>query len=248
MTNMDPNQFKHTQLPTAHVRSAEVPSRVEPHDIAAISANLIKLAKKETITSMDRLVEGWQLATHDKLIPQMLNRDGIEEHFARYRPKHAGVMLLDMRRFKKFNELYGQKKGDEVLQNVGQKLLSRLRTHQPADQPVHPDRRNTSATDVVGHNVPHDVAAGRYGGDEFIAVVNLDEIDADKRVEVMEAISGRLADFGTFKVSDGIEEQIEMHSVYEISDNAAITIPDIYGRLSLELPKAKQTNRGQLIQ
>jgi GGDEF domain-containing protein len=237
MTNMHPNQLKHSQLPTAHISVVEHADKRSPAEVAMINANLAAFAIGEHSNNQARLIEGWQLATHDILIPQMLNRDGIEEWFKRYRPHYAGVMLLDMRGLKEANK-YGQNAGDEVLKYAGHKLLGRLRTTLQQNESMHPDRRHHKALDIVGRNV-NDVATARYGGDEFFAVINLDEVDAGERERVMDRIGQRLADGGIFMINNEIEFPVQMHSVYTISDNSRDTIPSLYEQLSPELPKAK---------
>ena len=53
-------------------------------------------------------------------------------------------MMMDLDKFKDFNDTYGHLQGDEALRFIGQKLRETLR-----------------ATDIVG----------RYGGDEFMAIL-----------------------------------------------------------------------------
>jgi len=230
--------MSHSQLPTAHIATQEQSRRVSTGELAHIQANLGKLATGDHSTEPDRLVEGWQLATHDKLIPQLLNRDGIDEWFERYRPQNAAVMLLDVEKFKLFNDTYGQKVGDQILQHVGQLFLKKLRTEDKG--PEGGIRRNSFDTDMLARN--KDAAGARYGGDEFIAVVNLDSVDPKKHNEVMHSIQGRFSDFGSFS-HEGKELPVHIRSVYQISTDPNETIDEIYEQLSPQLAAQKQAEK-----
>lgn len=238
---MHPDQLKHSQLPTAHIATVEQGRPVEQHELSMINSNLGKLAMGKEITGHERLVEGWQLATHDKLMPQMLNRDGLDEWFERYRPEHAGVMLLDIKGFKKFNDVHGQKVGDEILQYVGKNFLRNLRMHRQEAVSGEYERRNVDALDQLARN--KDEAGARYGGDEFMAVINLDDVEESKREDVMETIQKRLSKFDNFSFEDG-ELPINIHSAFHISNDPAENIDGIYEKLSPALAEAKQVNKG----
>jgi diguanylate cyclase (GGDEF)-like protein len=70
----------------------------------------------------------------------------LEEEFARAARSESpfAVMMMDVDKFKEFNDTYGHVQGDEALRFIGQKLRETLR-----------------AADIVG----------RYGGDEFLAIL-----------------------------------------------------------------------------
>lgn len=101
-------------------------------------------------------------ATHDPLTG-LLNRGAIVEALGRElarahrEGKPVGVLLADVDRFKAINDTWGHPAGDAVLREVGRRMAASLR--------------------------PYD-ALGRYGGEEFLAV--LPECDA--------AALGRLAE------------------------------------------------------
>ena len=88
-------------------------------------------------------------AEHDRLTG-LWNRGRIIDELARElrrnRREHASlaVVLADVDHFKRINDSYGHATGDQVLQRVGQRILSSLR-----------------ATDAIG----------RYGGEEFLLVL-----------------------------------------------------------------------------
>ncbi len=74
------------------------------------------------------------------------------------------LMVMDIDRFKYFNDHYGHGFGDKVLIHVAQKILENIRK-----------------TDICG----------RYGGDEFLVILPKTEIDEAKRIakRILEAIA-----------------------------------------------------------
>lgn len=103
-------------------------------------------------------------ATHDSLT-SLLNRGTIVELLAREltrtrRESRCTIAVLgDLDHFKLVNDTYGHPVGDEVLREVGRRLLSSVRSY-----------------DFVG----------RYGGEEFLLVLN--NCDANKSMDRAEEI------------------------------------------------------------
>lgn len=99
-------------------------------------------------------------AEKDKLTG-LLNRHGIERFMKNRnlanKPFH--VILFDVDHFKKFNDTYGHDKGDEVL---------------------------TSVASVIGDAIRSKDAVGRWGGEEFICIVD------DKNTQVAKTIAERV--------------------------------------------------------
>ncbi|MBT8487511.1 MAG: diguanylate cyclase [Gemmatimonadetes bacterium] len=95
--------------------------------------------------------------------------------------RHVGVLMLDVDKFKHYNDTYGHQAGDEVLEGMGEVL-----------------RDATRDTDIPA----------RYGGEEFIVV--LPDTDLSGAVEAGERIRERLArevfDGGKVTVSIGAAE------------------------------------------
>jgi two-component system, cell cycle response regulator len=102
----------------------------------------------------DRLVEAREnmrfRATHDPLT-SLLNRGAVMDLLARElhrscrEHKTTAIMLGDVDHFKKVNDTYGHVVGDEVLMEIGNRLIASVRSY-----------------DFVG----------RYGGEEFLVVLN----------------------------------------------------------------------------
>jgi len=103
-------------------------------------------------------------ATHDDLT-SLLNRGAILELLARELSRSGreksftGVIMADLDHFKTVNDMYGHLVGDEVLREVADRLLVSVR--------------------------PYDLI-GRYGGEEFLIVLN--NCDADSAMERAEAL------------------------------------------------------------
>jgi two-component system cell cycle response regulator len=95
------------------------------------------------------------LATTDGLTGLKNHRsfkERLEEEFQRATRYHQtlSLVLLDVDRFKQFNDTYGHPEGDEVLRTVARVLLA-----------------NTRTTDLVA----------RYGGEEFVVLLPLTSLD-----------------------------------------------------------------------
>jgi diguanylate cyclase (GGDEF)-like protein len=97
-----------------------------------------------------------QLSRHDALTG-LANRRHVDEFLQEVwdRARHAGdevaVLMMDIDHFKAFNDHYGHLEGDACLHDVAQTIGARLR--QPGDM------------------------VGRFGGEEFIAVLNQTTLD-----------------------------------------------------------------------
>jgi diguanylate cyclase (GGDEF)-like protein len=111
-----------------------------------------------------RIAESWTLATMD-LLTGVPNRQAVLtrlndeiERATRYE-RQLSVVLIDIDHFKRVNDAYGHASGDLVLNHVAQTLRANLRS-----------------VDVIG----------RYGGEEFMAV--LPETDVDSAASIAEKL------------------------------------------------------------
>ena len=91
----------------------------------------------------------------------------LEEEFARAKRSKSpfAVMMMDVDKFKEFNDTYGHLQGDEALRLIAQNLRETLR-----------------AADIVG----------RYGGDEFLAI--LPDTTREQAEEAAERVRSMLAE------------------------------------------------------
>lgn len=111
----------------------------------------------EVSTYETKLKAAEDLALHDTLTG-LANRRNVEDRIE-WRVAHKQtfcVIMLDLNRFKQINDTYGHIAGDNVLKQFADEL-----------------RSNSRVPDVVG----------RWGGDEFIAVVDCDLHGAKSKVE-----------------------------------------------------------------
>jgi len=102
---------------------------------------------------------------HDRSIrdplTELFNRRYLEQSFpcvleqAKTQEKPLSLMMMDIDRFKRFNDTFGHQAGDAVLQTVGQFLRDRLRSS--------------------------DIAC-RYGGEELMAILPATPIEAASRL------------------------------------------------------------------
>ena len=95
------------------------------------------------------------------------------EH-ARRLGHQVGVLLIDLDRFKLINDTLGHGAGDELLMEVSRRLRSCVR---------HSDQVMESSLESMGSRSHRTLeAVGRYGGDEFVALLPevVDERDAER--------------------------------------------------------------------
>ena len=85
------------------------------------------------------------------------------------------LIMLDIDRFKNINDIYGHRKGDEVLNRMGQCLINSIRR-----------------TDLVA----------RYGGEEFIIVIN--DVDEEEAFKIGEKIRTNIERMRTPKMNQPI--------------------------------------------
>ena len=124
------------------------------------SYKLVSQLKTEVSSYETKLKEAEELALRDALTG-LANRRNVEERIDTRIADGKGlcVLVVDLNRLKVVNDTYGHLAGDNLLQQFAQELRSNFRT-----------------TDVVG----------RWGGDEFIVVMDCDAQSANAQVERMQ--------------------------------------------------------------
>lgn len=125
--------------------------------------NLIEMAHKDKLTGPNNRNYFDHLIKHEfKKTPQEL--------------QELTLMMMDVDRFKSFNDQYGHAMGDKVLNQVAHKLSVSLRK-----------------SDI----------AGRYGGDEFVVILHgLSEADTQKMARrILKAICGIHIEDNPMKIS-----------------------------------------------
>ncbi|HEY4754045.1 MAG TPA: diguanylate cyclase, partial [Candidatus Limnocylindrales bacterium] len=133
----------------------------------------------------DRVAATWQAATVDPLTgianrQAVLGRLDVElARATRYR-RPLAIVMVDLDHFKRLNDTHGHAAGDAVLRQVAQRLADNVRS-----------------VDVIG----------RFGGEEFLAV--LPETDADAAASLAEKLRRVVA--GTpVRLSDGHEVTVTL--------------------------------------
>ena len=141
----------------------------------------IDRARQETAALLDRL-EGAERAARTDALTGLLNRRGLNEALkkairrARAQDAALSVALVDIDHFKKINDQWGHSIGDEVLRYVGNFLAHCLKAREGS-------------------------FAGRYGGEEFLAV--FPDVSVPAATTAMDAIRAALARQVVRRTSDG---------------------------------------------
>jgi diguanylate cyclase (GGDEF)-like protein len=136
-------------------RATELKNRVD--QMARDSNQSVAELRAEVSTYEARLKTVEQLALRDSLTG-LANRRNVEDRME-WRVSHQQVfcaVFLDLNRFKEVNDVHGHTAGDNLLKQFAEEL-----------------RSNTRPTDVVG----------RWGGDEFILVLDCDLAGARAQIE-----------------------------------------------------------------
>ncbi len=134
----------------------------------------------------------------------LLNRKGMELWYERYCPEVFGVIFADGRNFKRVNKVYGHDTGDLVIQNIGHQVASKFRIGNP-DNAHKQQRKDPNTRDALG--------IVRWGGDEFMMIVDLTSVLESQRQATLSMLQDRLRNFGTITdEKTGNEIKIEIDS------------------------------------
>ena len=155
----------------------------------------------------------------------ILNRRGIFNsiiplsHLAQRNNSNIGIMMIDIDNFKKVNDKYGHRYGDDVLKFVTKTIKSNLRT-----------------SDILG----------RYGGEEFF--VFLSSVESDSIGKVGEKIRSSIeqADDNEAGITISIGmAQGRIHGMKEVEIGQEID--ELINRADEKLYEAKETGRNKVI-
>ncbi|MCS4308641.1 diguanylate cyclase (GGDEF)-like protein [Rheinheimera pacifica] len=146
----------------------------QPASPSTDQLNIIKAYSNLAELAISRSLSAAQirrLAFYDNLTG-LANRRLLEEHLlqaiasSQRSQKYSGLMFIDLDNFKPVNDIYGHKKGDNLLADVASRLLSTVRQ-----------------TDTVA----------RFGGDEFIVLLRDIDTDADRSKHYIQQIATKIS-------------------------------------------------------
>ncbi|MGO8790611.1 MAG: GGDEF domain-containing protein [Terriglobia bacterium] len=173
--------------------------------------------RTQVSTYQTKLEEAEQRASRDPLTG-VDNRQGVETKLLRRitAGKPFSVLMLDLNGFKQVNDTYGHEAGDDLLKQFSAELRSASR-----------------ATDAVG----------RWGGDEFIVILDGKLGEAQSHVERM-----RKWVFGSYTLHVGAEgPRVEMGAALGLVEwQAGETIKDVLARADAQMYKHKAELHKQL--
>jgi diguanylate cyclase (GGDEF)-like protein len=196
---------------------------LRPHSFSKEECNLLTLLANQAAIAIEnsRLYEEIkQLATTDHLTG-IRNRRYIDEYFhseldrAHRFNRRVSVLMIDIDKFKSFNDIYGHSSGDIVIKNVAQAILKSCRK-----------------IDVIG----------RYGGDEF-AVILL-EADTSEAVSVAERILSIL-NKSPFITSDGTQLPITVSIGIAFYPSDGKKAKQVFSAADAAMYRAKLSGGGQ---
>jgi GGDEF domain-containing protein len=206
-------------LPNPHIRSFNGDAyRLLDMDISAINQDMKALFEgRDPVTisgrGMIRLAQEARENTTDAR-SGLLNPKGLEMWFDRYQPDKYMILMCDARNFGDINKRFGHNTGNEVIGFIGRQVSHKIRSHD--DQGIQHGRA-TNRRDVAGSasflpNASSSVSA-RWGGDEFITIIDLSDVDDEDISRVQRDIEQRFNNFGTYENDDkSIEIPISIRS------------------------------------
>jgi len=172
--------------------------------------------RTQVSTYETKLEEAEQRACHDALTG-LDNRHGVETKLQRHTDakKPFCVVMVDLNGFKGVNDTYGHEAGDDLLKQFATELRSASR-----------------ATDVVG----------RWGGDEFVVILDGNITEAQTHVERMQKWV-----FGSYTLHLGAEgPKVEMNAAIGLVEwQAGESIKDLLSRADSLMYKQKAEMRKQ---
>lgn len=157
-------------------------------------------------------------ATHDALT-SLWNRGRILEflHSALQSSESTAILLCDIDHFKRINDVHGHLAGDAALREVAARLRGAVRV---------------------------DDAIGRYGGEEFLIVLN--GCDARRLPERAEQIRRAVSDGGS--IMDGVTSiSVSIGAIALGGDNVAMPVEAILNLTDTALYHAKGAGRNRVV-
>ena len=163
---------------TNYIITIPIRTKIEQHYIAVIEVDKQSKFTKNEISMLDILQDNLEQIIENRLLLEkfssLANRDGLTglynhkkiqeilfDLIKKYKktPKEFCVFMLDIDHFKRFNDTYGHKVGDEVLKKV---------------------------SGILEKTVKEKDYCGRYGGEEFIAIIQ--DVSLEKGIDIAQRV------------------------------------------------------------
>lgn len=180
------------------------------------------IAVKAAILNSEHEIELRKKIESDALT-NLLNKNGITSRIENWMQanRHFGILLCDLTNFKKLNDSKGHLAGDEFLQKTANIINFALRTN-----------------DEIGRITTRDHEASRWGGDEFVILLDLTPHDdlvmePNERLQVVEEritniFNDYLEEAGLNNSGFGITIGSEVYSPeFHLSPSDVITAADL---------------------
>ena len=181
--------------------------------LAALVRNRLESQLAGALTQAAQ-AETMRVQAHSDSLTGLLNRRGIIDRVQSVTPERSTLAMIDIDRLKSINDTYGHLVGDEVIQTVGSRIAG---------------------------GVSRNDAVGRWGGDEFVVVL---ELDLKKGLPVIERLFQQVSaepmatTIGDlpFGISVGVSEWV-----------AGETLESVLARADAALYSAKESGRSRFI-
>lgn len=159
----------------------------------------------EIVQELDRSERYHDLAHYD-LLTGLPNRRSLEDEYKRRTEENfdpQAILFLDIDNFKQFNSTYGHEVGDAVLQEVAKRLTASVRQSiilmEGGIKAENERRKQPQKADLIG----------RLGGEEFLGIINVQNIEELSKVVAQIQHSFQTKPF-LFRLNDGTDVEKEL--------------------------------------
>lgn len=160
------------------------------------------------------------LASFDVLTNLYNRRKLMEEALQELNNKkimRVAVLMMDIDRFKKINDLYGHLAGDEVIKEIAAVCKEKI--------------------EKIG-------IIGRYGGEEFFALIS--NIDTDRAYEIAEELRAAVEALRVFYNEETLRVTISIGLITEETSSSPLDLDELINKADRELYSAKAKGRNQV--
>jgi diguanylate cyclase (GGDEF)-like protein len=187
--------------------------RQSQHKLLASNTALLALNQslEDTTRTLEQAQAQLEVQASQDALTHLANRRAVDSHLAvrSTRDTPFSIIYIDLNGFKKINDVYGHHAGDELLTMAGRRLRQVFRP-----------------TDVVG----------RWGGDEFVVLLDLGFAEAQSYVSRIDKAFSE-----EFVISSGITEQrVKVGAAVGVATwQPGETVSDVFQRADKEMYEQK---------